>query len=213
MKCTYACGSAEHTIARRSFLGGMAGIGIVGGLGALAQPAAAEQLTKNQTRAAMINMPGGLSQLESWDPKPGTNTAGPFRASPTSVPGTHICELLPFTAKVMHHLAIVRSVNTKQDDHGKGIYQMLTGRREMPGVDYPKLGAVLSKALGSDGGLPGHISITAGGGGGRSNDAAYLGPKYASITLGNGNPPANTARPGDITEAADASRQSFRTKA
>jgi uncharacterized protein (DUF1501 family) len=83
----------------------------------------------------------------------------------------------------------------------------------MPGVDYPKLGAVLSKALGSDSGLPGHISITPGGGGGRSNDAAYLGPKYASITLGNGNPPANTARPGDISEAADASRQSFRSKA
>ena len=213
MKCMYACGSAEHTLARRSFLGGMAGLGIVGGLGARAGPAAAEQLAKKQMRVVVFNMHGGLSQLESWDPKPGTNTGGPFRAIPTSVPGIHISELLPHTAKVMQHLAIVRSVNTKQDDHGKGIYQMLTGRREMPGVDYPKLGAVISKALGSDSGLPGHISITPGGGGGRSNDAAYLGPKYASITLGNGNPPANTARPGDVSEAADASRQSFRTKA
>lgn len=214
MKCTYACGSAEHTLARRSFLGGMAaGLGVVGGLGALTRPAAAEQLAKDQKRVIVFNMHGGLSQLESWDPKPGTNTGGPFRAIPTSVPGTHICELLPHTAKVMHHLALVRSINTKENDHGKGIYMMLTGRKEMPGADYPKLGAVMSKALGDDGGLPGHISITAGGGGGRSNDAAYLGPKYASITLGNGNPPANSARPADISEAADTSRQTFRAKA
>ena len=33
--------------------------------------------------------------------------------------------------------------------------------------------------------LPGHILITPGGGGGRGNDAAYLGPKYASVQLGN----------------------------
>ncbi len=213
MKCKYACGSAEHTIARRSFLGGMAGLGVVGGLGVLAQPAAAEQLAKDQKRVIVFNMHGGLSQLESWDPKPGTNTGGPFRAIPTSVPGIHISELLPHTAKVMNHLALVRSVNTKENDHGKGAYMMLTGRKEMPGTDYPRIGAVMSKALGRDGGLPGHISITAGGGGGRSNDAAYLGPKYASITLGNGNPPANSARPGDISDAADSGRQSFRAKA
>lgn len=214
MKCTYACGSAEHTIARRTFLGGMAaGLGVVGGLGALARPAAAEQLAKDQKRVIVFNMHGGLSQLESWDPKPGTNTGGPFRAIPTSVPGIHISELLPHTAKVMNHLALVRSINTKENDHGKGAYMMLTGRKEMPGTDYPRIGAVMSKALGRDGGLPGHISITPGGGGGRSNDAAYLGPKYASITLGNGNPPANSARPGDISEAADAARQTFRAKA
>ena len=213
MKCTYACGSAEHKLARRSFLGGTAGLGIVGGLGALARPAAAEQLAKDQKRVVVFNMHGGLSQLESWDPKPGTNTGGPFRAIPTSVPGIHISELLPHTAKMMHHLALVRSIDTKENDHGKGAYMMLTGRREMPGTDYPRIGAVMSKALGTDSGLPGHISITPGGGGGRSNDAAYLGPKYASITLGNGNPPANSARPGDVSEAADALRQSFRTKA
>src|SRR5688500_1420414 len=213
MKCTYACGSAEHKLARRSFLGGMAGLGIVGGLGALAQPAAAEQLAKDQKRVIVFNMHGGLSQLESWDPKPGTNTGGPFRAIPTSVPGIYISELLPHTAKVMHHLALVRSIDTKENDHGKGAYMMLTGRREMPGTDYPRIGAVMSKALGTDSGLPGHISITPGGGGGRSNDAAYLGPKYASITLGNGNPPANSARPGDVSEAADAGRQAVRTKA
>ena len=51
-----------------------------------------------------------ISQLESWDSKPSTTFGGPFRAIPTSVPGIHVSELLPRTAKLMHHLAIVRSL-------------------------------------------------------------------------------------------------------
>ncbi len=174
--------------------------GLVGGLGAMVRPAAAEHLAKNQKRILCFYMAGGLSQLESWDPKPKTDTGGPFRAIPTSVPGMHISELLPNVAKQMHHLMIVRGVNTKEDDHGKGGYMMTTGRRQTPAADYPTLGAVTAKALASQSiiAIPGHIRITPGGGGGRSDDAAYLGPRYASIVLGNGNPPANSARDGSL---------------
>ncbi|MDP6444188.1 MAG: twin-arginine translocation signal domain-containing protein, partial [Pirellulaceae bacterium] len=68
MKCTYYCGSAEHTLARRQFLGGVAaGAGaVVGGLGALASPSIAKQLKREQMRVVVVNMAGGLSQLESW---------------------------------------------------------------------------------------------------------------------------------------------------
>lgn len=213
MRCNYACNSAEHGMARRQFLAGVtAGMGaFVGGFNALAQPATANQLAKDQKRVVVFNMHGGLSQLESWDPKPGTNTGGPFRAIPTSVPGIHISELLPYTAKQMHHLALVRSINTNENDHGKGAYMMMTGRKQTPAADFPRMGAVMAKCLESPkNSLPGHISITPGGGGGRGNDSAYLGPRYASITLGNGNPPQNSARPGDITQVSDDSRQSFR---
>ena len=86
MKCTYACQSAEHLIARRQFLGGLAGGVAAGGLGMFAQPAAAKKLAKDQKRVIVFYMSGGLSQLESWDPKPKTETGGPFRAIPTSVP-------------------------------------------------------------------------------------------------------------------------------
>ncbi|MFM8252513.1 MAG: DUF1501 domain-containing protein [Planctomycetota bacterium] len=211
MKCQYACQSADHQIARRAFLGGVAGGAVVGGLSSLVRPVAAEQLAKDQKRVLVVNMHGGLSQLESWDPKPGTETGGPFRAIPTSVPGTHICELLPYTAKQMHHLAIVRGVNTAENDHGKGAYMMLTGRRQMPGASFPEIGAVAAKCLTPDQSpLPGHIRITPGGSGGRSNDSAYLGPKFASIALGNGNPPPNSKRPEAVTQASDDQRQAFR---
>jgi len=215
MKCTYACGSTEHLVARRRFLGTLAaGTGaVVGGLGTLATSAAAEQLAHGQKRVLVVNMAGGLSQLESWDPKPATNTGGPFRAIPTSVPGMHICELLPETAQQMHRLALVRSINTKENDHGKGAYMMMTGRRKTPAAEFPRIGAVTAKALASaENALPGHIVITPGGGGGRSNDAAYLGPNFASISLGNGNPPQNSARPDAIDEAADMHRNDFRRR-
>jgi hypothetical protein len=214
MFAKYACHSPEHTIARRQFLGGIAGgIGAAAlGLGALTRPAAAAELAKQQKRIVVFFMAGGLSQLESWDPKPGTRTGGPFRAIPTSVPGIQICELMPQTAKQMQHLCLVRGVNTREDDHGKGAYMMVTGRRESPALDYPRLGAVAAKALAPENSpLPGHIQITPGGGGGRSNDSAYLGPQFSSVVLGGGQPPQNTSPA--IAAAIDAQRNEFRRKA
>lgn len=211
MKCQYACGSSDHLLARRQFLGGMAAGAVVGGLGFFARPTTANELAKKQMRVLCFNMAGGLSQLESWDPKPGTSTGGPFRAISTSVPGMQICELLPETAKIMHHLAIVRSINTKENDHGKGHYMMFTGRRQSPATDYPRLGAVAAKTLGKDdAALPGHIQISPKGSGGRGNDAAYLGPKFASVVLGDGNPPQYSARPDSISESSDQQRNAFR---
>lgn len=213
----YACRSREHDVARRSFLGGVAAAGlgsIVGGLGVFGRPAAAAEVARQQKRVVVFNMHGGLSQLESWDPKPKTATGGPFRAIPTSVPGVHISELLPKTAQQMHHLTIVRGVNTAEDDHAKGAYLMLTGRRQSPAADYPRFGAVAAKALAPDDSpLPGHIIITPGGGGGTSADSAYLEPKFASVVLGNGAPPQYTARPEGLPEQGDMSRHDFRRRA
>src|SRR5436190_19212646 len=101
MNCQYACRSPEHVLSRRQFMGSVAGAGVVGGFGALALPAAAAKLAKDQKRVLVIYMAGGLSQLESWDPKPKTDTGGPFRAIPTVVPGIHLSELLPMTAMHM----------------------------------------------------------------------------------------------------------------
>jgi len=204
--CHYSCQTAAHLQGRRSFFGQLARTGAgaaLSGMGLFASPAAAQQLVKDQKRLLIVRMAGGLSQLESWDPKPGTTTGGPFRAIPTSVPGMHISELLPHTAKQMHHLSLVRGINTHEDDHGKGDYLIMTGRRKREGVQDPHLGAVAAKALDTSGRtLPGHIVISPGGGGGRNADSAYLGPKYASIVLGNGSPPQYMQRPDGLAENA-----------
>ena len=89
MKCKYSCNSTEHSIARRDFLSGIVGgVGVLaGGVPALATPDVTKKLASDQKRVLVVYMSGGLSQLESWDPKPGTETGGPFRAIPTVVPG------------------------------------------------------------------------------------------------------------------------------
>src|SRR5215216_5781702 len=109
MKCQYACHSPDHAWSRRSFASGLGGA-------LAATPAVSSQIKAKGKRILNIFMHGGVSQLESWDPKPNTDTGGPFRAIPTSVPGIHICELLPHTAKQMHRLAIIRSIDSHNDD-------------------------------------------------------------------------------------------------
>src|SRR6185295_13965509 len=102
---------------------------------------------------------GGVSQLETWDPKPNTVWGGPFRSIETSVPGVRISELLPFTAKQMHQLALVRGINTKNSGHGPGAIQMTTGHNPT-GAELPHLGAVAAKSLTPTSfSLPGHILI------------------------------------------------------
>lgn len=216
MWCSYSCGSPEHNISRRGFLAGALGgtLGLLA-LGPFHRPAFTRELAKQQKRVLMIWLHGGASQLETWDPKSGTKTGGPFQAIPTSVSGIHICELLPYTAKQMHRLALVRGLNTAEDDHGKGAYIMHTGRRKEPAMQWPHLGSVCAKLLGDDDNpLPGYIHITPGGSGGvNSGDAAFLGPRYASVALSDGHAPANLDRPAALTETADHQRHAFRIHA
>jgi hypothetical protein len=212
MRCSYACGTAEHMISRRSFLGtASAGLGLASGFAGLVQPAVAADLAKRERQVLLVWLHGGASQLETWDPKPGTDTGGPFRSVETSVPGLRISELMPLTARQMHRMALVRGVNTKEDDHGKGYYYMHTGRREVPGQEYPHLGSLAARFMTkAQDPLPGYVHIQPGGGGLSGREAAFLGPKYGSLVLGNGNAPANTTRPGSLDATAATKRDLLR---
>ena len=210
MRCTYACRSAEH-VSRRSFLRGAAS-GALGMLGfsGMVRAEAAKALASKQKQVVVFWLAGGVSQLETWDPKPGTDTGGPFLAIPTSVPGVHVSELLPFTARQMHHLAVVRSLNTQENDHGKGAYIMQTGYKETPGFEYPYLGSAFSSLLTAPGNpLPGYIHI---GGGGNARESSFLGPQHAPVGLGDDGAPANLALPQGLTDAGDARRRALRDR-
>src|SRR5205085_9840373 len=132
-------------------------------------------------------------------------------AMPTAVAGWHIWELSPETANQMHHMVLVRGVNSDDDDRGRGAVQMLTGRKPDPAFQYPDIGAVAAKLLGTGNEeLPGHIQITPGGGSGFSKqDAAFLGPRFASVTLADGKPPADLFPPAALTSDADRQREAL----
>jgi hypothetical protein len=212
-RCTYACNTSAHDVSRRTFLGAAGAAAALGPMG-FASAEANAKLARTQKRVMVIFLSGGVSQLETWDPKPNTDTGGPFKAISTSVPGTQFCELLPHTAKQAHRLAVVRGLNSQSDDHGIGTTIMLTGRKPEPGITYPHLGAVAARLLGGDASaLPGHIQILPKGSsrfGGA--DAAFLGPKYASVSLGDGKPPADLIRPKELPADSDAAREEFRKK-
>jgi uncharacterized protein (DUF1501 family) len=215
MQSWYACGSPEHALSRRHFLAGLAG-GTLGWMGfaGLTHPLTARELERSEKRVLLIWLSGGASQLETWDPKPGTPTGGPFLAIPTSIPGVQLCELLPYTAKQMHRLAVIRGINTAEDDHGKGAYIMHTGRRQEPAMEWPHLGSAMAKLLGSeDSPLPGYIHVAPRGGGGfNKQDAAFLGPRYASVTVDDGSPPANLLPPAGVSTARDRQSNDLRQR-
>ena len=212
----------EHGLSRRAFLSrtALGSAGLAAGLGDIitSRTAIAEQVQAKSKRVLNIFLHGGVSQLETWDPKPNTDTGGPFRAIPTSVPGIHIGELLPHTAKQMHRLSIVRSLDTNNGDHARGVTEMTTGRGRMPGADFPHLGAVTARSLMPETfSLPGHVLIRSSPGGrnveSEFHSAAYLGPRFASMALYDGNPPKFDDRPGDITDEADVRRNAVRERA
>ena len=95
------CGSPEHGLNRRGFLGASAAAGAAAFaadmtvLNILKEPAFAEEIKRQEKRVILLWLAGGASQLETWDPKPGRPTGGPFRAIDTNVPGIRISELMP----------------------------------------------------------------------------------------------------------------------
>jgi len=212
----------EHGLNRRAFLNcaALGSVGLAAGLGDIitSSTVIADQVKAANKRVLNIFLHGGVSQLETWDPKPNTDTGGPFRAIPTSVPGMHICELLPYTAKQMHRLSIVRSLDTNNGDHARGVVEMTTGRKRMPGADFPHLGAVAARALMPETfSLPGHILIRSSPGGrnveSEFHSAAYLGPRFASMALYDGNPPKIDDRPEGISAEDDVQRNAVRERA
>ncbi len=108
--------------------------------------AQASELKKGRKAAILLWMSGGPSTIDLWDLKPGAATGGPFQ--PISTSGdVQISEHLPLTAQQMHHLAIVRSMSTREADHGRGRYYMHTGFVPNPREDHPSYGAVVSHEL------------------------------------------------------------------
>jgi hypothetical protein len=220
-----ACGGAEHTLHRRKFLQGIAGAGAFsllswGGLFSL--PAFAEQAKRAQKHCILLFLCGAPSQFETWDPKPGRPTGGPFRSIPTKLPGVHFGELMPRCASMADKLAIVRSMKTTQSEHLQGIDLLSRGAPPRPPFVRPTLGSVLAQQLGHlDSPIPNFVLLDPCPEGNEfkefkaGNWAGWLGAQYGPVRVGGEYKIENVARAADISaddhEARDALRR-FLTK-
>ena len=116
---------------------------------------------KRKRHCILLWMPGGASQTDTFDMKPGHKNGGEFKEIESSVPGLRMSEHLPKLAKMAEHLAVVRSLSTAEGDHSRGTYLMHTGHRPAGPISYPTIGSSLSKALGDDtSDLPNFVSIS-----------------------------------------------------
>src|SRR5579863_2888023 len=72
---------------------------------------------------------GGLSQMDSFDPKPDCNPKfrSAFKTIPTKLPGIQFSEHLPLTAKQADKFTLIRSMNHKKSAHGDAVTLLLTG--------------------------------------------------------------------------------------
>jgi hypothetical protein len=136
----------------------------------------------------LLWMSGGPSQMDTFDLKPGTPNGGPVKEIQTSVPGIRISEHLPKLAKHMERMVIVRSMRTKEADHGRATYQMRTGRVPGGPILYPTLGALVAKELEPpEAELPSFVSIApfrflSPG----AFDSGFLGPQFAPLVVADG---------------------------
>jgi hypothetical protein len=72
---------------------------------------------------------GGPSHLDTFDMKPDApaEVRGDFQSISTSLPGLPICEHLPMTARVMHRVAVIRSMQHRMRGHRSGVTNTLCG--------------------------------------------------------------------------------------
>ena len=175
-------------LSRRDWLrlaaGGVVGYSMSGWLERLAAAGATDPQRKRA--CILLWMNGGPSTIDLWDLKPGHANGGPFKEIATRVPGVKISEHLPKLAKHTDRMAIVRSMNTKEADHSRATYLMRTGRVPGGPIQYPVLGSLVAKELGSEESeLPGFVSIapfrflSPGAFG-----PGFLGPQYAPLIVG-----------------------------
>ncbi|MDR3621545.1 MAG: DUF1501 domain-containing protein, partial [Paludisphaera borealis] len=180
--------SREGVIGRRGFLRSI-------GLGATALAAGgvlpvsftdlitlrADELRKQRLSCILLWMNGGPSQLETFDPKPGTEHGGATKAIATAAPGISIAESWGKTAKVMNDVALIRSMTNKEGNHQRANYQLHTGYVPTATLKHPHIGCAAASEIG-DGkfDLPHIVSI-----GGATTGAGFLGAAFEPFVVAN----------------------------
>ena len=200
-----ACASGSHGVTRRGALAAAAGLGLSFALPPLSARAAERRGGDRDKSLVVLWMQGGMSQLESFDPHPGTPIGGPTRAVPTSIPGVEFADLLPRSAEHVHKLNVIRSMTSAEGDHERATYFLKTGFRPDPTVTHPAAGAVAAHACPPAGlAIPPHVALNPGQWPPRGG---YLGAKWDGFQVHDPGGP-----PGNLIDAATSNRRARRLR-
>ncbi len=214
------CPTPEHVLHRRLFLQGLTASGAASLLswsGLFTPKIFADQVKKEQKHCILLWLTGAPSQFETWDPKPGRPTGGPFKSIPTKIPGIHISELMPKTATIMDQLAVVRNMKTKQSEHLQGIDLLQRGAPPRQPFIRPTLGSVLAEQLGQlNSPIPNFVLFDPCPEGNEfkefkaGNWAGWLGAQYGPVRVGGDYKIPDVARLPGISAADHEARENLR---
>jgi hypothetical protein len=152
----------------------------------------ADEVRRRQRSCILLWMAGGPSQFETFDPKPGAETQGPTRAISTGTPGVQIAEHWVRVARATNELAIIRSMTSREGNHGRATYLLHTSYPPSGGIVHPGIGSIVARELGrANFDLPNFVSIQ-----GQSIGPSFLGVQHAPFVILDPNrPPDNLAAP------------------
>jgi hypothetical protein len=180
------------------------GVGVMSALGTGAAErvaAGAPAVSPRQRRLIYLYMAGGMTHLDTFDLKPGSDTQGQTGGVSTSVPGMQLSQYLPTLATKMDKLAIVRSMTTQTADHEAGEYLMRTSYEAIATERHPSLGPWMQRLRGRQNkSLPDTVLI---GGSTRHPAAGFLDPTFSPLPIGDPNRGLeNTKSPAYLTEGS-----------
>ena len=122
---------------------------------------------------------GGMSHVDTWDPKPGRPVQGEFTAIDTSAEGVQISSIFPNLAKQMHNCSLIRSIAGTNGAHGRATYELQTSYNMDPSLIHPGLGSIVVHEKNRLGDLPGFITIN-----GQAAKSGYFGQSCAAYFIG-----------------------------
>jgi hypothetical protein len=172
---------SRRGVSRRNFLhyvsAGAAAAGVLNFHDLMTVQAA--ELRKQGKSLILLWMQGGPSQMETFDPKPGTENGGPTEAIDTAVPGIRIAKGWEATAEAMQDIALIRSMTNREGEHARATYQLHTGYIPTGTVKHPSLGCAIAKEIAPpDHDLPSVVTIGQAFGAGGLQGAGFLGVDY-----------------------------------
>ena len=136
-----------ESITRRDAIRLATGAGISFLLPAMDLRTAQQRSAERPKSLITLWMGGGPSQLETWDPHPGSEVGGPTRAIDTPVPGLQIADLFPRMAEQIGALSVIRSLVSKEGDHERATYFVKTGYRPDKQIVHPAVSAIVTHEL------------------------------------------------------------------
>jgi uncharacterized protein (DUF1501 family) len=198
----------DSSLTRRRWMRSTLALGafLLPGAGA---PADAAPRRRRARSTILIMLEGGMSHLDSWDPKPNApvEVRGEFATIATTVPGLRISEHMPRLAEQARLCNVLRSVHCDaRNDHSPGMHLLLTGWEntragvalETTNRQHPAQGCIIARQWGatSPGGAPRFVAVprTRQIGG----QVKYAGPSFLGSTceaFETGDAPADASKP------------------